>query len=334
MRHAAHKAAENTAKGNGTGNLMGLFTMSRGSHTRGTVLAMQMAGSNGAVLGLDEAVADKLNEIAPMSRRAIRQAARAAERRNFVVGSASLAALAGTAATAVAFATPSDEGISFTADPATTTTQFQPVTGAASRSDARTPLTDGSDVASSTIAQDQSAEASSADTQQTTNEGAWTLGDSNTAIDTKQMSKSLANNENVAKLMDEDAALLPAGFDPNHATGDVGNAYDFSQCTWWVYLRRHELGLPVGSHMGNGNMWANSARALGYWVDNTPRHVGDIMVFRAGQEGSDSSYGHVAIVEKINPDGSIVTSESGASLNGKTYSRTFTNVSDFEYIHY
>lgn len=334
MRHAAHKAAETTAKGNGAGNLMGLFTMSRGSHTRGTVLAMQMAGSNGAVLDLDEAVADKLNEIAPMSRRAIRQAARAAERRNFVVGSASLAALAGTAATAVAFATPSDEGISFTADPATTTTQFQPVTGAASRSDARTPLTDGSDVASSTIAQDQSAEASSADTQQTTNEGAWTLGDSNTAIDTKQMSKSLANNENVAKLMDEDANLLPAGFDPNHATGDVGNAYDFSQCTWWVYLRRHELGLPVGSHMGNGNMWANSARALGYWVDNTPRHVGDIMVFRAGQEGSDSSYGHVAIVEKINPDGSIVTSESGASLNGKTYSRTFTNVSDFEYIHY
>ena len=60
----------------------------------------------------------------------------------------------------------------------------------------------------------------------------------------------------------------------------------------------------------------------------------DIIVFAAGQEGSDSYYGHVAIVEKINDDGSIVTSESGASLNGGTYSRTLTNVGDFQYIHY
>ena len=116
--------------------------------------------------------------------------------------------------------------------------------------------------------------------------------------------------------------------------GDSGNAYSFSQCTWWVYVRRHELGLPVGSYMGNGNMWANSARALGYWVDNTPRHVGDIMVFAAGQAGSDAYYGHVAIVEQINPDGSIVTSECGAVMNGKTYSRTYTNPGDFQFIHY
>ena len=57
-------------------------------------------------------------------------------------------------------------------------------------------------------------------------------------------------------------------------------------------------------------------------------------MFAAGQEGSDSYYGHVAIVEKINDDGSIVTAESGASLNGGTYSRTLTNVGDFQYIHY
>ena len=74
--------------------------------------------------------------------------------------------------------------------------------------------------------------------------------------------------------------------------------------------------------------------ALGYWVDNTPRHVGDIMVFAAGQAGADGYYGHVAIVEQINPDGSIVTSECGASMNGKTYSKTYTNPSDFQFIHY
>ncbi|MDU6641352.1 MAG: CHAP domain-containing protein, partial [Alloscardovia omnicolens] len=111
-----------------------------------------------------------------------------------------------------------------------------------------------------------------------------------------------------------------------------GNAYPFSQCTWWAYTRRHQLGLPVGSYFGNGGQWANSARALGYSVDNTPQ-VGDVMVFLPGQEGADPVYGHVAIVEKINADGSVVTSESGAVMNGKTYTRTISNPSRFQFIH-
>jgi surface antigen len=85
--------------------------------------------------------------------------------------------------------------------------------------------------------------------------------------------------------------------------------------------------------MGDGAMWADTARSLGYWVDNNP-HIGDVMVFQRGQEGASSTYGHVAIVEKVNTDGSVTTSESGASLNGGTISRTFTNVHDFQYIHF
>ncbi|MFD0705468.1 CHAP domain-containing protein [Alloscardovia venturai] len=118
----------------------------------------------------------------------------------------------------------------------------------------------------------------------------------------------------------------------DHPTGDTGNAYPFSQCTWWAYTRRHQLGLPVGSYFGNGGQWANSARKLGYTVDHTPE-VGAIMVFAPGQAGSDPTYGHVAIVEKINSDGSIVTSECGAVMQGKTYSKTYTNTADFQYIH-
>ena len=311
MRHAAHKAARIPSVNLDV--VKTLFTSSHGTHTAKAVRMVQLA-SGGTVVGLEPAVAEKLNEIAPMSRRAMREAAKAAERHSTIITSASLAALAGTAATAVAFGQQRNVADFTLADQATTTTQIQRVSdNEASRSEDRASLSDS---------------------YATDSKGEWQLGDTSSTIDTSQLSKSLASNPNVAVLMDQDQGSLPAGFNPNHATGDTGNAYEFSQCTWWAYTRRLQLGLPVGSYFGNGCQWANSARALGYWVDNTPRHVGDIIVFAAGQEGSDSTYGHVAIVEKINADGSIVTSECGASMNGTTYSRTLTNVNDFQYIHY
>ncbi|MBW3083621.1 CHAP domain-containing protein [Bifidobacterium phasiani] len=333
MKHAAHKAANGSRQGVATSR--SLFSPTSGSHSAKAVRMVQMANGNGAILGLDQAVADKLNELAPQTRRAMREAARAAERRSHILASASLAALVGTAATAVAFAGPDDlSGSVFAADPATTTTQLNRITtNVVSRSEDRTPLTDT--VADGTAAASGAAETTDAPpTEQVTADGQWLAGDANTVSDVNQLSRSTADNPVVAALMDGDYDLLPEGFNPNHATGDTGNAYEFSQCTWWVYVRRHQLGLPVGSYFGNGCMWANSARALGYWVDNTPRHVGDIMVFAAGQAGSDATYGHVAIVEQINPDGSIVTSECGSVMNGETYSRTYTNVSDFQFIHY
>lgn len=310
MRHAAHKAAKVSHAQFSLSKA--LFTANRGSHTAKAVRMAQLA-EDGAVVGLAPEVVDKLNEVAPMSRRAMREAAKAASRKSALVTSASLAALVGTAATALAFSQQNASRLVL-ADDGTETSQIKRVSDrAASRSEGRTAL---KELAS------------------TSNNGGWQLGDTSASMDASLMSKSIADNPNVAVLMDQDSSALPANFNPNHATGDVGNAYEFSQCTWWVYVRRHQLGLPAGSHMGNGCQWADSARALGYWVDNTPRHVGDIIVFAAGQEGSDSYYGHVAIVEKINDDGSIVTSESGASLNGGTYSRTLTNVGDFQYIHY
>ena len=89
---------------------------------------------------------------------------------------------------------------------------------------------------------------------------------------------------------------------------------------------------PAGSYMGNGNQWADSARRLGYWVDSTPRQ-GDVMVFQSGQAGSSLIYGHVAIVEQVNEDGSIVTSEWRAAYNGQPFSRTFpaSEVGDYQY---
>ena len=159
--------------------------------------------------------------------------------------------------------------------------------------------------------------------------GEW----SGEALDTAGMSRGLARNPRVAALMGRDRDDLPQGFDPEHATGDSGNAYPYSQCTWWAYLRRHQLGLPAGSYFGDGADWAESARRLGYWVDRTPRQ-GDIMVFRRGQNGASPVHGHVAIVEKVNKDGSVSTSECGASYHGRPFHRIIKNTGDYRYIHY
>ena len=136
------------------------------------------------------------------------------------------------------------------------------------------------------------------------------------------------------KAYDHDSAH--DGYEPGHWSGDSGVSYSFSQCTWWAYTRRKQLGLPIGSHMGDGHAWAGTARSLGYWVDRTP-HVGDVMVFERGQLGASSTYGHVAIVEDVlTVDGRqyVVTSETGASYNGVPFSRVITDVSNFEYIHF
>lgn len=165
-------------------------------------------------------------------------------------------------------------------------------------------------------------------------DGTWLNGDK---VDTARLTAIPASNATVKTWVNgPDKTLIPLGFVPDHATGDTGLAYSFSQCTWWAYTRRHQLGLPVGSRFGNGAQWADSARRLGYWVDSTPRHEGDVIVFQRGQYGSSPVYGHVGIVERINADGSIVTSECGAALNGHPVSRTFTaeQAATLQFIHY
>lgn len=208
------------------------------------------------------------------------------------------------------------------ADAVTTTTQIKRVTdvSSASRSEARTDLNE-----------------SAANATQSSNEGGWGLSNSDSSLNTDLMNHNTANNPVVAAWMDGDQSVLPAGFNPNHAVGrSASNTYPWGQCTWYAYQRRTELGLPVGGSFGNGGQWASSASALGYWVDSTPRHVGDVVVFQPGQQGADSYYGHVAVVEKINADGSIEISESNVKGLGVISSRSFTaaEAGSLQYIHY
>lgn len=82
----------------------------------------------------------------------------------------------------------------------------------------------------------------------------------------------------------------------------AGNRYAFGNCTYYVYERRAQLGRPVGSFWGNANTWASNARAAGYRVSSTPS-AGAILVDQAGY------FGHVAVVERVKPNGDIYITE-------------------------
>jgi N-acetylmuramoyl-L-alanine amidase len=71
------------------------------------------------------------------------------------------------------------------------------------------------------------------------------------------------------------------------------NGYDFGYCTWYV---ASQIALPA--NWGNANTWAYYARLSGWNVSQTPT-VGAIAQTSAGWEG------HVAIVDAVNPDGTI-----------------------------
>ncbi|WP_445340992.1 CHAP domain-containing protein [Bifidobacterium sp. ESL0820] len=130
-----------------------------------------------------------------------------------------------------------------------------------------------------------------------------------------------------------------SGFCYGHPTGNSvgGSAYPARQCTLWAYIRRSQLSLPVGSYMGNGAEWAGKARGLGYLVNNTP-HVGAAMVFARGQRvtnwNADWTYGHVAVVERVNADGSVLISEGGTGFASFPTYETVYGAGNYQYVHY
>lgn len=101
------------------------------------------------------------------------------------------------------------------------------------------------------------------------------------------------------------------------ATYGPANGYDFGWCTWHAANRRMQAGSPVPTNLGNAVTWASRARAAGMTVSDTP--IAGAVIWH---DQSVSGYvagglGHVAYVESVNPDGSIIVSDMN--------SRGFTN---------
>ena len=85
------------------------------------------------------------------------------------------------------------------------------------------------------------------------------------------------------------------------------NWYYWGDCTWYAFERRKQLGKPVGNNWGNATNWAGHARSAGYTVNNRPS-VGAIIQAHAWTNNA-WGMGHVGVVERVNPDGSILISE-------------------------
>ncbi|MDB5185931.1 MAG: hypothetical protein JWL85_454 [Candidatus Saccharibacteria bacterium] len=85
------------------------------------------------------------------------------------------------------------------------------------------------------------------------------------------------------------------------------NGYDFGYCTWYVANKRISIGRALPANLGDAWTWDDRAAAAGIPVSRTPS-VGDAVV-----TGSTRRPGHVAYVERINPDGSIWISEMNSS---------------------
>ncbi|WP_449451820.1 phage tail tip lysozyme [Streptococcus suis] len=92
-----------------------------------------------------------------------------------------------------------------------------------------------------------------------------------------------------------------------------GSGYPVGQCTWFSYNRLVELGSITdlsGSYgyLGNGQDWVTSLVAKG-WKKRERPVVGAVVSTMGGFDGTPPQYGHVGIVEAVNPDGTFLVSE-------------------------
>lgn len=99
----------------------------------------------------------------------------------------------------------------------------------------------------------------------------------------------------------------------------ITQSYPWGQCTWYAFNRGRELGFSYDPYMGNGGDWQTKA---GYETTHTPR-AGYAVSFSRGEQGADPTYGHVAMVEEVKSDGSILISESNVKGLGVVSYRVF-----------
>ncbi|MFR4617289.1 MAG: phage tail tip lysozyme [Streptococcus salivarius] len=112
---------------------------------------------------------------------------------------------------------------------------------------------------------------------------------------------------------------IPSGWTldkPINTSGYLATSYEYKQCTWFTWNRAKDFGITFGMYMGNGADWQHQT---GYTVTTTPT-IHSAVSFSGGQTvggqwNADPVYGHVAFVEVIHSDGSVLISQSGTGFS-------------------
>jgi surface antigen len=134
------------------------------------------------------------------------------------------------------------------------------------------------------------------------------------------------NNSNLSLVMQQataTAVIRQDGYDPTSSGGAITltgggslNRFAFGQCTYWANYRYHQLTGYWVDWLGNAYQWEAGAKAAGWIVSSKPNLKGpSIIVLQPGVEGA-GYYGHVAVVEKVNSNGSVYTSNFNWYANG------------------
>ena len=134
------------------------------------------------------------------------------------------------------------------------------------------------------------------------------------------------NNSNLSLVTQQQATATAVirqdGYDPTSsgATTLMGggslNRFAFGQCTYWANYRYHQLTGYWVDWLGNAYQWKAGAGAAGWIVSSKPNLKGpSIIVLQPNVEGA-SYFGHVAVVEKVNSNGSVYSSNFNWYANG------------------
>ncbi len=98
-----------------------------------------------------------------------------------------------------------------------------------------------------------------------------------------------------------------------------GNGYTAGYCTWHAANRRIEIGRPLPRNLGNAATWAPIAQNAGLTVSENPI---DGAVLWHRNTGLAGGLGHVAFVERVNADGTILVSDMNYPYYGRVTYRT------------
>ncbi len=101
-------------------------------------------------------------------------------------------------------------------------------------------------------------------------------------------------------------------------SSSAGNTYYAGYCTWYAKERRPDL----PNMLGNGGQWVANAAARGYATGTAPR---------AGAIAETT--GHVAYVESVNGDGTIVISEMNGPAGFGVVSTRTVAANQYRYIY-